>query len=614
MELKKGLGLVHVFAIASGAMISSGLFVLPGLAYERAGPAVVLSYLFAAILASTGLVCLIELSTAMPRAGGDYFFVTRSMGAMAGTISGLLSWSSLSLKSAFALFGITAFARLLFGELHVGIDPIWVGLAVCALFVFLNIVGVTEAAWVQAGMVALILILMLLYVIRGLPEVSAQKLEPFVVRGWTSVFSTTGFVFVAYGGLLQSATLAEEVKNPGKTIPQGLILSQVVISIFYTLMVFVTAGVLGERLAGSQTPMTDGANAFMGRWGGIALGVAAIMAFVTTANAGIMAASRYLLAMSRDRLFPEPLSWVNARFQTPHVAVLATGSLVAGTLFVKLDVLVNAASTVFLLTYILLNISVLVMRESGLQNYRPRFRVPLYPWVPLAGIAGFGLVIYQMGLTAFALSVGLIVLGFCIYWFYGRARPSRESALLHILDGLTARELVSGSLEAELKQIIRERDEMTLDRFDELVEQSIVLDLGGPLTVEEFFRVAAEHLSKRVAVDAPTLQKTLMARELQATTVLGHGIAIPHIVIPGEKSFELLLARCRQGITFSENSPPVHAVFVLAGTLDERTFHLRALASIAQVVQDHTFERRWMAARDAQALRDIILLAERRRL
>ena len=105
-KLSKQLNLLHVFCIASGAMISSGIFVLPGLAHAKAGPAVVFSYFLAGLLATAGLLSIAELTTAMPKAGGDYFYISRGLGPATGTIAGLLSWFSLSLKSAFALIGM----------------------------------------------------------------------------------------------------------------------------------------------------------------------------------------------------------------------------------------------------------------------------------------------------------------------------------------------------------------------------------------------------------------------------------------------------------------------------------------------------------------------------
>jgi amino acid transporter/mannitol/fructose-specific phosphotransferase system IIA component (Ntr-type) len=608
-QLKKELGLAHVFCIASGAMISSGLFVLPGLAHARAGPAVVLSYLLAALLAASGLLSIAELATAMPKAGGDYFFITRGLGPAAGTVAGLLNWFSLSLKSAFALVGMGAFAQLV-----LPLNGRIAGLALCALFVLINLVGVKEAARLQVLLVVALLGLMVLFLVRGLPAVSVQRFEPFAPSGIRGILATAGFVFVAYGGLLKIVSVSEETKRPGRTIPLGMLLSLVVVSIFYVLMVFVTSGVLDdEQLHGSLTPISDAAGTFLGQPGAVALGVGAVLAFLTTANAGIMAASRYLLAMSRDRLLPSPLSRVGRRFQTPHVAVLVTGGLAAAALLVNLDILVKAASTVLILSYILSNVSIIVLRESGVQNYRPRFRAPLYPWVQGAGIIGFGFVILEMGEAAFAVSALLVALGFVTYWFYGRPRVRRESALLHLIERITAKELVTGTLETELKQVIRERDEIVLDRFDRIIEESVVVDVGPSMPAEELFGIVAARLAGRLGIERGRLVEALTARERESSTVIAPALAVPHVVIEGEGLFDIALARSREGFAFGAQGTVVYSVFVLVGSKDERNFHLQALSAIAQIVQEPGFEKRWMAARGQQQLRDLVLLAARKR-
>ena len=125
--------------------------------------------------------------------------------------------------------------------------------------------------------------------------------------------------------------------------------------------------------------------------------------------------------------------------------------------------------------------------------------------------------------------------------------------------------------------------------------------------------LVAEKMEERLKVRPRQLLERLVKREKESSTVLRAGLAIPHIIIEGEHQFDILLARSRQGIVFSEDAPAVHSAFVLVGTSDERNFHLRALSAIAQIVQDSRFEKRWMAARGEQALRDIILLGERRR-
>ena len=282
MKLKKELGLVHVFCIASGAMISSGLFILPGLAYAWAGPAVVLSYFLAGLLAMAGMLSQAELVSALPKAGGTYFYVTRSMGPAVGTVDGLITWLSLSFKSAFALVGMAAFAALI-----PYLDyPTAIGVGLCLLFVVVNLVGIKQAGRVQVALVVCLLALLAVYVVRGLPEVSIRNFEPFAPKGSAGIFATAGLVFISYGGLLKVASIAEEVKNPGRVVPLGMMLSMLVVGILYIQVVFVKVGVLdGEKLEGSLTPITDAAKVFMGSWGVVALSIAAILAFVSTANA-----------------------------------------------------------------------------------------------------------------------------------------------------------------------------------------------------------------------------------------------------------------------------------------------------------------------------------------
>ena len=608
-ELKKGLGLVHVFAIASGAMISSGLFILPGLAHAMAGPGVIWSYVLAGILATAGALSIAELTTAMPKAGGDYFFIMRGFGPGVGTVAGILSWFSLSLKSAFAIVGMATFAALI-----VNLHGLAAGAVLCALFVALNLVGVREAARVQVALVGVLFALLAAYIVVGAGQVRSELLIPFAPYGLARIFSTAGFVFVSYGGLLKVASVAEEVRRPGRTIPLGLVLALVSVTLIYTLAVVVTSGVVeSEALDGSRTPLSDGGRAILGRAGYVAMSVGAALAFITTANAGIMAASRYLLALSRDRLLPGPLAKVNRRFQTPHVAILITGAVIVVSLLLKLDVLVEAASTVLILGYMLACLSVVVLRESGLQNYRPAFRAPVYPWLQIGGIAGLGFVLFEMGVEAYGIAAGLILVGFLTFWFYGRTRVRGESALLHLVQRLTDRQLVTGSLEDELKVIVRERDRIVLDRFDRLVEQGVVLDIDEAKDLDAFFRLAAEHLAPRLDLEPAEMARMLSRREDESSTLLSASLAVPHVVVPGEERFDLLMGRARRGVRWSDEAPEVKTIFLLAGTRDERNFHLRALAAIAQIVQEKDFEQRWLAARNEQGLRDVVLLSSRRR-
>jgi APA family basic amino acid/polyamine antiporter len=608
-KLKRGLSLLGVFCIASGAMISSGLFILPGLAHAKAGPAVVISYLLAGFLSLGGMLSITEMTTAMPKAGGDCFTIIRSMGPGIGTVAGLLSWFSLSMKSAFALVGMSVFTILI-----VEIDIHIIAVSFCLIFLIINIIGIKEAGRTQVALVTGLLGLMLLYIVRGLPAVNVQRFEPFAPHGLTAIFSTAGFVFVSYGGLLKVASVAEEIKNPKRNIPLGMILSLLVVSVFYILVIFVTAGVLdAANLDKSLTPISDGANVFLGSWGRMALSIAAILAFLSTANAGIMTAARSLVPLSRDGLLPGIFGRINSKFQTPHNSLLLTGFFIIVSLFLKLEILVEAASVVLILTNILSCLSVIILRESHLENYQPSFRVPLYPWIHIIGILGLGFLIFEVGREALLISVVLIATGSLVYWFYGRVRGKREYALLHLIERITAKELTTRSLETELMEIIRERDDIVKDRFDQVIENAVVMDIDKAMSAEEFLRLVADAMAGNLGVEPAVLLRSLLDREKESTTVLNPYLAIPHIVIEGKHNFDILLARCREGIMFSETAPRVHAVFVLVGTRDERNFHLHALAAIAQIVHDLHFEKRWMAARSKEALRDIVLLGKRKR-
>ena len=612
MKLKRELGLLEVFCIASGTMISSGLFVLPALAYAQAGPAIVASYFFAGLFAMTGMFSQAELVSAMPKAGGTYFYVSRSMGPAVGIIDGIITWFSLSLKSAFALVGMAAFITIVCPNIDVHL----IAIALCIFFVIINIISAKKTGRMQVFLVVGLFGVLAFYVIKGIPAVDIHNFKPFAPAGFASIFAVAGFVFVSYGGLLKIASIAEEVKNPSKTVPLAMVLSLVVVSIFYILVVFVTSGT-GILKFGTETPslmpISDGAAVFLGNKGKIILSIAAILAFVSTANAGIMAASRYLYASGKDKVLPESFANINKRFGTPHVAILVTGLFMVIALFLNLDVLIKAASAVLIITFIFSCLCVIILRESRLQNYQPKFKSPLYPWMQIAGIIGCGALLISLGAKALIASGAFIAIGFFIYWFYGRIKSNREFALLHLIERITAKELTTRSMENELREIVRERDEIVKDKFDELVEKACVLDFDEKLTRNDFFKKAATGLNKPLELSESAILEKLTERENQSTTALTPFLAIPHIIVEGEHSFSLLVARCKKGISFSDEDKEIKAVFVLAGSLDERPFHLRALAAVAGIVQDPHFEEKWLAAKDEHALRDILLLGKRRR-
>ena len=409
--------------------------------------------------------------------------------------------------------------------------------------------------------------------------------------------------------------MAEEVKNPGRNIPLGMILSLIIVGIIYALVVFITTGLLSpDKLHFSLTPISDGVQTFAGIPGMIIMAVAAVLAFISTANAAIMSATRYPMAMSRDRLLPSFLERINNKYKTPHYSILLTGLFMALAIsFLELEFLVKIASSLLLLLYILTNLAVIIMRESKIQNYQPKFRAPLYPGIQILGILGCAFLLAEMGRLVLSLSGLFIAVGLFWYLVYAGLKVEKEYALIHIIERIINKELTSGILPQELKGILRERDNIVEDRFDHLIKESIVLDLESSLTMDEFFTQVSSLLAQDLGIKPEKLTSAFIKREKESTTVIRPGLAIPHIIVPGEHKFKILLARAKQGIFFAKSAEPVHIVFVLVSTKDERNFHLRALAAIAQICQQYLFDDNWLNARNIEELRDIILLAERKR-
>ena len=154
-KLRKELGLYDVYAISTGAMFSSGFFLLPGLAAAKTGPSVALAYLVASIFILPAMLSVAELATAMPRAGGAYYFLDRALGPLVGTVGGLGTWVALILKSAFALVGMGAYLAL---YVDVPIKPLAVGLPV--VFAVINVVGAKETSGLQRVLVTALVAIM----------------------------------------------------------------------------------------------------------------------------------------------------------------------------------------------------------------------------------------------------------------------------------------------------------------------------------------------------------------------------------------------------------------------------------------------------------------------
>ncbi len=613
MKLKKELGLLEVFCISSGAMISSGLFILPALAYAKTGPAILISYLLASVLIIPAMLSKAELCTAMPKAGGNFFFIDRSLGPRMGTLGGLADWFSLSFKSAFALLGIGMFILLL----DPGITDLQIKLvavACCLIFSVVNVIGAKLAGRFQVAMVIALLGLLCFYVISGAFFIQPRRYTPFVPFGSESIFATAGFVFISYAGLTKIAGVAEEVKNPGRNIPLGMFLSWGIMSLLYVLVIFITIGLVDSaQLQNSLLPISLGAGTYLGPSGSILLGIAALLAFATTANAGLLSASRTPMAMSKDELLPGPLKKISKR-GTPAFSIIFTSSLMIFViLFLSLENLVKAASTMILLLFVLINISVIFMRESNIRHYRPKYKAPFYPWIQIFGIVGYGFLIIRMGSVPLMITGIFIVCGLGWYFIYAQGKIKREYALLHVVERVIGVKSTDYLLDEELREILIERDDMTEARFEQKIKNSVVLDLKYFVAPEKFSEKVAEPLAKRLKLSENELYKRLIRRERDSNIIVRPGFAVISFHIKGRNKFEIALARTQRGARFSEDLPPVRAAFIVVSSPDEQDFYLHSLMWLVQIAETVDFEEEWINAEGSEELRKIILSSWRKR-
>jgi len=443
--LERDLGLYATFTISIGAMVGSGIFVLPGLAAEMAGPAVILAYPLAGLVVLPAALSKAEMATAMPESGGTYLFIDRAMGPLPGTIAGLGAWFTLVFKSAFALVGLGAYLVLL-----TAVPKTAVALGLGVVLVAVNLVGVRQSGRLQSVVVSVVLAALVGFVATGAINVTRANFHPFYPEGGLGILSAAAFVFVSYAGVTKVASVAEEVEDPGTTIPRAIVGSIALMIAVYTLVVYVAVGVVpGSELATSLTPMAVAAGRFLGGGGETVVAVVAVLALVSMANAGILAASRYPLAMSRDGLAPPAFSVVSDRFRTPSYSIAVTGVvlvvLIAGVPVVSLAKLASAFQ---LLVFVFVNAALVAFRESELPSYDPVWLAPGYPWVQLFGIGAGLMLLTQMGWLPVVGAVGIVVAGVVWYRVYGRERTDREGAAVEAIRRTTEGYAVDGVRQA----------------------------------------------------------------------------------------------------------------------------------------------------------------------
>jgi amino acid transporter len=424
-QLQRHLGLYAVFALSIGAMIGSGIFVLPGLAFEVGGSSMILAYLLAGVIVFPAALAQSEMATAMPRAGGAYLYIDMAMGPLMGTIAGLGVWLSLVFKAAFALDGLGLYLGL-----FTDVDELTLGLLIGVGLLVINLVGIKESGSVQAVLVTVVFVVLLIFIGGGATFVDSANYHPFFPLGVGGLFATAALVFVSYAGVTNVASVAEEVSNPARSLPVAIIASLLVMMFVYPAVTYVMVGVTPpELLSGNLTPFATATEQLFPSWMVTVVAVIGVVALASMANAGLLASSRYPFAMARRRLAPPVFTKVGARSGTPTWSLILTGGLLLALVaFLPVFELAKLASAFLALVLAMICLAQIAFRSSKLWWYRPKFHAPGYPFVPLIGVGGCLFLITQLGTDAILGALGIIVGGVVWYQVYGRSRAIKENA------------------------------------------------------------------------------------------------------------------------------------------------------------------------------------------
>ena len=428
-QLERNIGFLEAMTLGGGTMIGAGIFILPGIAAEGAGPASAVSFLVAGFVALLAALSLSELATGMPIAGGSYHYVNRALGGFFGSIVGWGMWTGLMFASAFYMIGFGQYLVEPIPFLDGRAFVVLLGLLGLTLIAGVNYYGTEESSQLQNVMIGAETVVVLAYVALGLFFVDPANLDPFAPTGPSGIIATTGVVFVSFLGFEIIATVAGEVEDPSRNIPLTMILSVVLVTILYALVMIVTTGVLPYQAIGdSLVPVSDVAVVFAGAVGVAAIVAAAAIAAISSSNSSVLAAARVNFAMGRDDLMSEWLNVTHDRFGTPHRAIVATGLVTALLIAVGLRVetivalLAEVASFSFLVSYSLVHVALVVFRRADPEDYDPSFRIPdvLYPAVPVLGVVLTVVVISQMAPIIILLGLGIVGIGVGWYFVYVR--------------------------------------------------------------------------------------------------------------------------------------------------------------------------------------------------
>jgi len=451
--LKRALSAMDLTMLGVGAIIGAGIFVLTGqAAAQHAGPAVVLSFVAAAIACVFAGLCYAEMASMIPIAGSAYTYAYATMGELLAWIIGWDLILEYSLGASTVAVGWSGTLMSMLNDMGIHVPPQFAAgpwtevtladgtrafgilnlpaILIVALITVILVIGIRESANVNTTIVFIKIGVVVSFIVAGVRYINPANWSPFVPPnagkfeqfGWTGVLTGAGVVFFAYIGFDAVSTAAQEAKNPQKDMPRAILGSLVLCTVLYILVSAVLTGIVPYQKLNVPAPITEGINATGIYWMRYVVNVGALAGLSSVMLVMMLGQPRIFWSMAGDGLLPPVFSKIHPRFRTPYITTILTGIAVATAagLF-PIGVLGHLVSIGTLFAFILVCAGVWVLRRSRPEIKRP-FRAPVVGFVAPAGVVTCFLLMYGLPVETWERLAIWMAIGLVVYFAYGRRR------------------------------------------------------------------------------------------------------------------------------------------------------------------------------------------------
>jgi len=383
--------------IGLGPTIGPTIYVVPRLAVEMAGPAAILTFILAGVLSLFIALNYAAMGSKITKAGGGYSFVSYAFGGLPAFLAG---W--------FMYIGNVAYSALSAYTAAISLSHIFplasaeMAALVLVLFTLLNLIGVKKASGAQVVLMSFVLVALLLFVVFGVLKVDTTRFEPFTPFGYNPVFQTLGYVFSIYIGFELITNVSEEVKRAHKIVPRAIIATMLIALLLFPTIITVEVGVLDYTdIVSSETPLVTAAFSISPLLG-LLMTLSAVIASLASLNAAVIASSRTLYSLSRDKHIPTAFESIHTSFRTPYFALLFTLILTLLVIFMfQIELIVYIADLAYLLGLTIINpAGILIKKKSG-----SRFKLTIL--IPILALISTIVILPTISTTA--MLVGLIL-------------------------------------------------------------------------------------------------------------------------------------------------------------------------------------------------------------